>query len=134
MNQPQSFHGTPGLSSLHPAPTPVAGEPVGGWGPSMRAVATLTVYADGNVNLNGEAGQLLDNGAGGVCLVEPAKVRAGRRPAPWLVTAGGCCSFRGRSDKPGQLRFWADRSACPAPGRYLLAATAQVGHYALVPM
>ena len=97
-----------------------------------RAVPTLTVYADGNVNLNGEASALLTQVAGGACLLPPAKVRNGRAAGPWQVSAGDCQPFRARADKPGQLRFWADRSQCPPPGRYLLAATCQPGQYALV--
>ena len=125
MPHPTAFLGTP---ALHPGPTPAQPYDPGAYAPARvvlpRSVPTLTVYADGHLNLNGEASALLSGLSDGLCLHRPKKTRAGRPSPPWEVRAGTCERLVGRADKPGHLRCWPAPTDCPPPGRYLLTPLA----------
>ena len=131
MNQPQNrFQGAP---SPHPAPlpAPLVGRTEAGVAfvpptaaPLPRAVPTLTVYADGEANLNAEASGLLGFSTEGLCLRRPPAVRAGSLPQLWELGRGECYPVRKRPDKLLLLRFRVEPDESPAPGRYLLLPVA----------
>ncbi len=124
---PTAFSGAPDLNPNRPGPTPASGYVPAGRPVLSRVVPTLTVYAEGLVNLNTEASAFF---LGGVCLHPPAPVRAGRTPAPWQISTGPCNKLLPvNRDKPaGSMRFRVDPDGCPPEGRYLLAPV--VGHHA----
>jgi hypothetical protein len=123
---PSSFIGG---GSYRPAPTGAQHPPA-----LPRCVPTLSVCAGGLVNLNAEASALLFGLATGVCLHQPPKVRAGRQPQPWELSAGACRPLLRRADQVRQLRFWVPVAECPPVGRYLLAPTASDSkRFVLVP-
>lgn len=135
MNQPQSFLGGP---SYHPQPTPITQtyEPRAVY-ILPRTVPTLTIYADGNANLNNEASALLGllpHGVG-VDLHEPAphRTNAGnpRRPNLWSISGGNACKLLPRADR-GACRFRIGKLSLAA-GRYVLTPLAgQPGRFTLV--
>lgn len=92
--------------------------------PLPRAVPTLTVYADGEANLNAEASALLGYSTEGLCLRRPPAVRAGRLAQLWEVGRGECYPVRKRPDKLLLLRFRVEPDDSPTPGRYLLLPVA----------
>jgi hypothetical protein len=140
MNQPNAFLGNPYQhGSKHPQPTPPVSrvqEPRGTY-TLPRSVPTLTVYADGNANLNNEAAGLLAPHGTGVELHEPAphRTNAGnpRRPNLWSIGTGSACKLLPRADRVAR-RFRVGKVA-PPPGRYLLTPLADQEHrFTLVPM
>lgn len=137
---PQSLHGAPGFNGYQPSATPISRTEDARVACGLpRTVPTLTIYADGNANLNNEAAALLGllpHGAG-VDLHEPAphRTNAGnpRRPNLWSVSGGTSCKLLPRADR-GACRFRVSKSSPPA-GRYVLAPLAgQPEHYTLVPL
>ncbi|NVO33225.1 hypothetical protein [Hymenobacter lapidiphilus] len=133
---PHGFTGSPGIGPpAHPMPQPARVVLV----PAVvavglpRSVPTLTVYEDGQVLPNAEAGNLLSARGESVCFHAPDPVRPGRRARLWEVAAGDCHRLSARADKPGQVRLRA-AGECPPPGRYLFTPTAHPGRFALVPV
>lgn len=135
---PQSFVGVPGYGGgYQPAATPISRteEPRVAYG-LPRTVPTLTIYADGNANLNNEAAGLLAPHGSGVEFHEPTphRLNAGnpRRPNLWAIGVGSTCKLLPRADRVAR-RFRVGKHA-PPPGRYLLTPLADQPHrYTLVP-
>jgi hypothetical protein len=102
-----------------------------------RSVPTLTVYADGLVNLNSEATALLLAIGEAVDLHKPRPHRQNvgnpRRPNLWEISIGTTHRLLGREDRITVARFKAGKQA-PPPARYLLTPIAgQPERFTLVP-
>jgi hypothetical protein len=121
-------------------PKPDSGPPHGTAAPPPlgeglpRSVPTLTLYANGFINLNLEATLLLCSLGKGLDLQPPPKPRPGRTPGLWQILPGQTMPFLARRDR-GNLRCWAGGLSRPAPGRYALTPIAGVaGRYCLLPV
>lgn len=126
MQTPTAFTNAPHYGSSPRIEPPRAQEPGVAYGaPRLpRAVPTLTVYADGEANLNAEASALLGYATDGLCLRRPPAVRAGRAEQLWELGRGECYPVRKRPDKLLLLRFRVEPTDSPSPGRYLLLPVA----------
>lgn len=123
---PQNYHGAPGLGvGYRPSATPISHthDAPAAYG-LPRSVPTLTIFVDGNANLNAEGSGLCAGFADGICLRSPPAVRPGRTPQLWEIGPGECYPIHARPDKARQLRFRVDLHAAPPAGRYLLLPVA----------